>query len=159
MAYAETRPTLSAPGDWDRYYQVHTDLAPVLGTPGLEPRSGGTSLSTPAGIFAQRAERGFFLTAEQPVREDPLAVSAALSGAATSGFFASVSGPRRRLARRTETGTRIDVEQLVRGARVVGGEMRVHEQGARYSPLRAGRSAISRRATPARRRRSRSTTR
>jgi hypothetical protein len=129
MTYTEARRTLSAPGDWDRYYQVHTDLGPVLGTPGLELQPGGTPLPTPGGTFAQRAERGFFLTAEQPVQADPLAVSAALSGAPTSGFLASVSGPRRRRARRTETGTHIDVEQVVRGARLVGGEMRLHQDG------------------------------
>lgn len=127
MAGLKQPPTLSAPGEWDRYYQVRTDLGAVLGTPGLEADAVGETVEAVGGAFAQHAEQGFFLLAEKPVEQDPLEVSAALSGAPTSGLFAAVSGPVRRYARNTATGTHIQIDQLVRGARVVGSEMRVHE--------------------------------
>jgi hypothetical protein len=120
-------PTISAPGERDRYYQVGSDLSAVLGTPGVPQLAFGDTMSAASGSFAQAADRGFFLRAEEPVDEDPVALSAAIAGAPTSGAFASVTGARRKRSRRTATGTHVETEQLVRGARVIGSELRLHE--------------------------------
>jgi hypothetical protein len=122
----DTRPTLSAPGEWERFYQVGANLDAVLGTPGLS-QTAFASIEAAQGAFTQVAERGFFLSAEKPSPRDPLELGAEISGAARSGFMAATSGVRRRKARSTATGTHVDVEQHVRGARVVGGNMRMHQ--------------------------------
>lgn len=124
--HVDTLPTLAAPAEWDRYYQVRTDLDAVLGTPGLPQAALGETVSAGGSAFTQVSDQGFFLLSEQPLRRDPLEVSAELGGAPTSGLLAAVGEPRRRRVRNTATGTHIEVEQLVRGARIVGGEMRVH---------------------------------
>jgi hypothetical protein len=123
----KTPPTLSAPGDWDRYYQVKTDLAPILDTPGIASASVGESLSAAGGSFVQTADEGYFLVADSPIRRDPVEVCAEITGAPASGAFATASGMRRRHLRQTYTGTHAKVESLVRGARVIGSEMQVHE--------------------------------
>jgi hypothetical protein len=116
---------LSAPGEWDRYYQAEADLDAVLGTPGL-PQSFGATVAAAGIEFVQAATRGFFLRTDQPRSLDPVELSAELSGEPRSGVLAEVSAPRRRRARNTATGTHLEVDQIVRGARVVGSEMRVH---------------------------------
>ena len=93
------------------------DLAPLLGTPGV----------TIAAPFAQAARSGFFLIAAEPLRDDPAAVAAWLSGAPESGALATVCGTRRTGVRRTATGTHERFAQLLRGARVVGADVDVHE--------------------------------
>jgi Fungalysin metallopeptidase (M36) len=128
---AADRPTLSGgPGEWDRYYQVGADLDPVLGTPGVPELAFGETMTAGDGSLVQAAHRGFFLVAEAPLHEDPVALSAAIAGTPESGAFASVAGPRRRRARQTATGAHVEVEQLVRGARVIGSEVRLHEDDA-----------------------------
>lgn len=122
-----TRPTLSAPDAWDRYYQVHVDLDPIVGTPGVPSSSRGESVSAAGGSFVQASQQGFFLLAEQPLDRDPVEVCAELAGVPESGAFALSSGTRRREVRHTDTGTHMRVESLVRGARLIGSELRVHE--------------------------------
>ena len=122
-----TRPIFSGSDDWDRYYQVGTDIGAVLGTPGVPSAAFGESVRLAGSSFVNTASHGLFLRAERPAARDPIEVSAELTGTPSSGVFASVSGPRRRSARNTRTGTHVQVEQLVRGARVVGGDMRVHQ--------------------------------
>jgi hypothetical protein len=102
---------------WERYERANVDLAPLLETPGVEVRA----------PFAQVARRGFFLLAEEPVAEDPAAISARLAGAPESGALAAVHGTRRTALRRTATGTHERFAQLLRGARVVGAEVDLHE--------------------------------
>lgn len=126
MKNAATGPSLSSPEAWDRYYQVNVDLAPVLGTPGIPSASFGETVVAAEGSFVQAADRGFFLLAEEPMRRDPVEVGAALAGAPESGAFATLTGVERRGVRQTATGTHVQVEQLVRGARVIGSEARVH---------------------------------
>ena len=120
-------PTISAPGEWDRYYQVGGDLDALLGTPGVPHLAFGETMSAHEGSFVQAADRGFFLRAEESLDADPVALSSELSGAPTSGAFASVTGARRKRSRSTATGTHVQTEQLVRGARVIGSELRLHE--------------------------------
>jgi hypothetical protein len=120
------RPTLSAPGGWDRYYQVQADLDPLLGTPGIGSAFGAT-VEAEHGSFRQITQGGFFLQAPEPAPDDPAALSAALSGAPTSGALVSVVGTRRTRARRNATGTHSQFEQIVRGARLVGGDLRIHQ--------------------------------
>lgn len=121
------RSILSAPGGWDRYYQVQADLDPLLGTPGIPSAAFGDTVDVANGVFTQGARGGFFLLADNQLREDPAAVSAAITGAPQSGAFAASCGTRRVRARRTATGTHTQFEQLVRGSRVVGGDVSVHE--------------------------------
>jgi Zn-dependent metalloprotease len=125
MDQAVADKTISAPDAWDRYYQANVDLAPVLGTPGVSAAFGDT-VEAAEGSFVQSAQRGFFLRAEEGVRSDPVEVFSALAGVPDSGAFGTLSGSRRRGARQTETGTHVQVEQLVRGARVIGSDVRVH---------------------------------
>jgi Fungalysin metallopeptidase (M36) len=120
------RPTLSAPEAWDRYYQANVDLDPLLGTPGIPSASFGETVAAADASFVQAADRGFFLLAEEPVRRDPIEVYEALAGAPESGAFAALAGAERRAVRQTATGTHVEVEQLIRGARVIGSEARVH---------------------------------
>ena len=54
----------------DRYERVNADLAPLLGTPGVDVRP----------PFAQVSRTGFFLLAEEPLQEDPAVVSARFAG-------------------------------------------------------------------------------
>lgn len=126
MTIVDKRPTLSAPGEWDRYYQVHTDLGPLIDTSGLPTAAFGENVLIADSPFAQSARRGFFLTTTEPLREDPAAVSAALAGVPQTGAFASISGTRLIRARRTATGIHGEFEQLVRGAPVAGGNVRLH---------------------------------
>ena len=93
------------------------DLAPLLGTPGV----------TVEAPFAQAARGGFFLLAAEPLRADPAAVAARLSGAPESGALATVCGTRRTGLRRTATGSHERFAQLLRGARVVGADVDLHE--------------------------------
>jgi hypothetical protein len=117
---------MAAPEAWDRYYQVNVDLDPLLGTPGIPSASIGETVDAADGSFIQAADRGFFLVAHKPVRQDPVEVYAALAGAPESGAFATLTGTVRRQVRQTEVGTHVQVEQLVRGSRVIGSEARVH---------------------------------
>jgi len=96
---------------------VNADLAPLLGTPGVDVEA----------PFAQAGRTGFFLLAEEPLREDPAAVSARFAGLPESGAVATVYGTRRTALRRTATGTHERFAQLVRGARVVGADVDLHE--------------------------------
>jgi Zn-dependent metalloprotease len=125
MQEVESR-TVTAPDAWDRYYQVHADLEPILGTPGVPTASQGESLSAAGGSFVQAAQDGFFLLAEEPLDRDAVEVCAELAGVPKAGAFASTSGTRRREARHTGTGTHVQVESLVRGARLIGSDVRVH---------------------------------
>ena len=93
------------------------DLAPLLGTPGV-------IVEAP---FAQAARGGFFLVAAEPLRDDPAAVAARLSGAPESGALAMVCGTRRTGLRRTATGSHERFAQLLHGARVVGADVDLHE--------------------------------
>jgi len=102
---------------WDRYERANADLAPLLGTPGVSVE----------GPFAQAARDGFFLLADEPLREDPAELSARFAGAPSSGAFAPVVGTRRTGVRRTATGTHERFAQVVRGARVVGADGDLHE--------------------------------
>lgn len=129
MGDVAARPVLSSPGGWDRYYQVQADLDPLLGTPGISSAFGAT-VEAATGSFRQITQGGFFLEAFEPVQEDPAAVSASLAGAPTSGAFADVVGTRRTRARRTATGTHAQFEQIVRGSRLVGGDLRTHQDDA-----------------------------
>jgi len=101
---------------WDRYERANAELAPLLGTPGV-------SVQAP---FEQAARDGFFLLAEEPLREDPAELSARF-GADAAGAFAPVVGTRRTGVRRTATGTHERFAQVVRGARVVGADVDLHE--------------------------------
>ena len=118
--------SLSAPGEWDRYFQANVGLGPLVGTPGLEPASFGDTVHAQQGTFIQSARRGFFLTAAEPLSGDPLEISTGLTGPRSSGGFPSVLGARRRRVRSTRCGTHSHFEQLVRGARVIGADVRVH---------------------------------
>ena len=80
---------------WERYERAEVDLAPLLGTPGVQV----------AAPFEQAARRGFFLLASEPLPEDPAAVSARIAGAPATGALAAVHGTRRTAVRRTATGT------------------------------------------------------
>jgi hypothetical protein len=120
-------PTLSAPEAWDRYYQVNTDLDPLLGTPGIAAGAFGETVSAASGSFAQKARRGFFLMAEQPADDDPATVSAGLAGVPDSGAFASVCGTRINRVHKSSTGSHIHSEQLIRGAPVIGADSRLHK--------------------------------
>jgi hypothetical protein len=120
-------PTLEAPEEWDRYYQANVDLELVVGTPGIESGAIGEEFVAADAQFTQASERGFFLLAPEPVRRDPVELCASISGAPDSGFLASITGARKGPARQSATGTHTEVEQLVRGARVIGSAMRVHE--------------------------------
>lgn len=102
---------------WERYERAEVDLAPLLGTPGVQV----------AAPFEQAARRGFFLLASEPLPEDPAAISARFAGAPARGALAAVHGTRRTAVRRTATGTHERFAQLLRGARVVGSEVDLHE--------------------------------
>ncbi len=108
---------------------MQTDLDPLLGTPGISSAFGAT-VEAATGSFRRIARDGFFLAASEPLREDPAAISADLAGAPRSGAFAGVVGTRRTGARRTATGTHQQFEQIVRGARLVGGDLRTHHDDA-----------------------------
>lgn len=119
---------LSSPDAWNRYYRVETDIEPLIGTPGIEANACGETVTVAHSTFIQAAESGFFLRATGPVGGDPALVSAALAGVSeTSGAFASVSGSRIKRTRQSATGTHIQFEQLIRGARVVGADSSVHQ--------------------------------
>ena len=75
----------------ERYERVNADLAPLLGTPGVD-------VEPP---FAQAARTGFFLLAEEPLQEDPAAVSARFAGVRRSGALAAIYGTRRTGLRRS----------------------------------------------------------
>jgi hypothetical protein len=111
---------------WDRYYQVGVDPAPLLGTPGVFESGRGQSLALTASEFVQRADRGFFLISDVRSSHDALEAAAAVTGTLPSGAFETPEGARRKRVRRTATGSHVEIEQLVRGARVVGGDVRVH---------------------------------
>jgi hypothetical protein len=102
---------------WDRYERAEVDLGPLLGTPGVQVEA----------PYEQVARRGFFLLAAEPLPEDPAAISARLAGAPGSGALAAVHGTRRTAVRRTATGTHERFAQLLRGARVVGSDVDLHE--------------------------------
>lgn len=111
---------LSSPDAWNRYYRVETDIEPLIGTPGIAANAFGETVTVAHSTFTQAAESGFFLRATGPVGGDPAMVSAALAGVSeTAGAFASVSGSRIKRTRQSATGTHIQFEQLIRGARVV----------------------------------------
>jgi hypothetical protein len=120
-------PTTSTAHGWDRYYEVNVDLEPILGTPGIPPTAFGESLPLSHGSFTQAAERGFFLTTDEPVERDPVELGNELCGARSWGDFATLGGIRRRRFLRTKTGTHVQFEHLIRGARVVGSRMRFHQ--------------------------------
>jgi hypothetical protein len=123
----DSPPTLQAPDAWDRYYQVNVDMAPILDTPGIPSTSRGETVSAAGTPFTQAAEQGFFLLAENPLSRDPVEVYADLVEMPASGAFAMASGTRQRDARNTDTGTHVRVESLIRGARVIGSELCVHQ--------------------------------
>ena len=113
------------PEAWARYFQADVDLGAVVGTPGLAADF-GEHLARPPGGFVQAARNGFFLTAAEPLRRNPVELSQELSGAPSSGDAAAICGARRRRARGTRTGTHVQLEQLIRGAPVVGADTHVH---------------------------------
>ena len=119
------------------------DLAPLLGTPGVRVEA----------PFEQVARRGFFLLASEPLAEDPAAVSARFAGAPESGALAAVHGTRRTAVRRTATGTHERFAQLLRGARVVGSDVDLHEDERGIYGVTGDRSATCTHATPVRGRR------
>jgi hypothetical protein len=126
MEQTESRPSLRSPDSWDRYYQVNADLGPILGTPGLGDTAHGNNLDVLGGRFAQVSQDGFFLIAEGPIREDPVAIAADLMGTSASGAFAACSGMRLESERRSRTGTHLRFQQLLRGSPVLGTDVQLH---------------------------------
>src|SRR5215208_1231021 len=122
---AEPR-ALSGGGDWDRYYQAPVGVEPIVGTPGVAQAAFGDQVKAGGGSFTQATEKGFFLFTDSPVQDDPVEVSGALAGVRASGAFAPSASARRRRVRQTASGEHVHVEQLVRGARLIGADARVH---------------------------------
>jgi hypothetical protein len=121
-------PTTSTANGWDRYYEVNVDLDPILGTPGIPSIALGESMPLSRGSFTQAAERGFFLTTDEPVERDPVELGNELCGAQSWADFATLGGLHRRRSLRTRTGTHMQFEHLIRGARVIGSRMRFHQE-------------------------------
>jgi hypothetical protein len=125
MSVEVANPALSAPGDWDRYFRVNVDLSPLRGTPGLFVTDPGDTVDTPSGQLIQAARHGMFLRAPGPLSVDPAEISSSLAGIHPSSHV-PINGTRRSALRRSATGIHSQFEQLIRGAPVVGSEIRVH---------------------------------
>jgi hypothetical protein len=121
-----TAPTLDAPDAWDRYYQVRVNPDALLGTPGLSDIALAQGIRSTASEFIPRAVRGFFLTSDVRSSHDALEAAAVVTGTPPSRAFEMPEGARRKRVRRTATGSHVEIEQLLRGARVIGGDVRVH---------------------------------
>jgi hypothetical protein len=117
------------PDAWDRYYRVNVGLNAVLGTPGVPQAAFGETVMTARAAFTQAADEGFFLLADEPLERDPAEVSAAIARLPDEGRLASLCGTRRRSTHRTATGTHQHFQTLLRGARIVGSDVRLHQDG------------------------------
>ena len=126
MAILSDQHHFAFPEKSDRFFQIKTDAEPLLGTPGLQAAFGD---NVRAGLanFTQAAPRGFFLQARKLRQDDPAVLGAAIGRVPRRGSKARLCGTRREKALRTATGTHVHMEQLIRGARVVGADLRVHQ--------------------------------
>lgn len=127
MVTHESRTKFAVPEGWNRYYQANIDLDPLVGTPGLPQAGPGEGIRTAVGEFVQGDGNGFFIRPRARLTRDPAEISAGLSGAGRSGTAKSVLGTRRRRLRTTASGTHADFQQLIRGAPVIGADVRVHQ--------------------------------